>query len=290
MEEFKPARLWAVVAITSPFSEVVAQLVTGGVPPQLLWFRIAVLISVVAAGFIWSQWRDLRAFSLAYLYQLLAVALFGAVRESGKYQSLREDRGFVGSQGLLSVAFVVALVPAILWLIPRSASFYFRIGDLRAPVDLPGSPRKPLPWSVAAPLFAVISAVTTWAFVAFEGSSAGASALMAAFAVLFAAINAFGEEFLNRTLLVPTVQKNFGSMHALLVSAFIFGIGHWNGLPAGPLGVAMTFILGFVAAKAMVDTKGIFWPWIMHWIPDCVLFYYWGIGSVAHATIGSGHL
>ena len=42
-----------------------------------------------------------------------------------------------------------------------------------------------------------------------------------------------------------------------------------------------------MAGKAMVDTKGMFWSWFMHVLPDCVLIYYWSVGSVAHATIGN---
>ena len=44
--------------------------------------------------------------------------------------------------------------------------------------------------------------------------------------------------------MVGAVQPNFGARHAILVSAFTFGIGHWNGLPAGAAGVLMTFALG----------------------------------------------
>jgi membrane protease YdiL (CAAX protease family) len=109
---------------------------------------------------------------------------------------------------------------------------------------------------------------------------------MVPWAVLFAAINAFGEEFLYRNALVPAVQANFGTQQALVVSAAIFGIGHWNGLPAGPVGVLMTVVLGYITGKAMVETKGTFWPWFMHTLPDCVIFYYWGIGAVAHRTVG----
>ena len=105
---------------------------------------------------------------------------------------------------------------------------------------------------------------------------------MTAWAVLFAAVNAFGEEFVNRSLFIGAVRTDFGTGHAVVVSAAIFGINHWNGLPGGATGVLMTLALALVAGRSMVDTKGSFWPWFMHALPDCVLFYYWGIGSVGH--------
>ena len=90
-------------------------------------------------------------------------------------------------------------------------------------------------------------------------------------------------------MLIGALGPGFGARQGGLVGAFIFGIGHWNGLPAGVLGVLMTFALGILTGAAMVQTRGMFCSWLIHFIPDCVLFYAWGIGSVAHATIGAGH-
>ena len=166
--------------------------------------------------------------------------------------------------------------------------FYFRIGKLDAPLETnwkrlgQGAPK----WSSLAPAFGLVSALCAWIFVSDQGLVVSKPWTMMPWAVLFAGINAFGEEFLYRNALVPAVQTDFSTQQALLVSATIFGIGHWNGLPAGSIGVAMTFVLGYITGKAMVDTKGMFWPWVMHMLPDCVLFYYWGIGAVAHRTFG----
>jgi len=118
----------------------------------------------------------------------------------------------------------------------------------------------PLRWSVVGPLFGVISALCAWIFASYGDLSVSKPWAMMPWAVLFAAINAFGEEFLYRNALVPAVQANFGTQQALVVSAAIFGIGHWNGLPAGPVGVLMTVVLGYITGKAMVETKGTFWP------------------------------
>jgi membrane protease YdiL (CAAX protease family) len=96
-------------------------------------------------------------------------------------------------------------------------------------------------------------------------------------------LNAFFEEFVSRIVLVGATLPVFGKTQAVLVSATIFAIGHWNGLPAG---VLMTFALGYVTAKALVETRGLLVPWVMHVVPDCVLFYSWGIGAVAHVTLG----
>ncbi len=84
------------------------------------------------------------------------------------------------------------------------------------------------------------------------------SFVMAPWAVVFGSLNAFTEEFLYRNALIPAIRPQFGTQHALVASAFIFGSGHWSGLPSGAIGVALTLVLGYIAGKAMVETKGTF--------------------------------
>jgi membrane protease YdiL (CAAX protease family) len=177
------------------------------------------------------------------------------------------------------------MIPALVWCSRRPEPFFLHVGSLSEPLH-PFRVR----WSVVAPIFSLVAALCAWVFVGFTGTAVSNSWQMVPVAVMLAAINAFEEEFLNRNLLVGAVRTNFGPVHAVAVGAFIFGLGHWNGLPAGILGVLMTLALGVVTGTAMVQTKGMFWSWFMHFLPDCVLFYYWGIGSVVHSTIGAAHL
>lgn len=282
--------LWALIAVASPTSEIACQVVAGAVPVWLIWFRIAVLVVVLAMAAYAKRLRILRPFCFAYLFQLMAVAALAAARGSSQYHSIVSRDGFIEGQLFLELVALVLIAPVVVWCLRRRDRFYLRIRELSDPVEpiWAGTDIVRLPWSWVAPVFAVGAALCAWAFVGFEGETVPKSWVMVPWAVLFAAGNAFLEEFVNRNVLAGSVQMDFGAQHAIVVSAFIFGIGHWNGLPAGAIGVLMTFVLGYVAAKAMVETKGMFWPWFMHALPDCVRFYYWGIGSVAHATIGSG--
>ena len=282
----KPAvALWVLVAAASPASEIVFNVAFGSVPFWLVWLRLAVLVVILGLTVFVELARFLRAFCLAYGFQLALMSLYALGRSSSLYYSLEARYGFTGAQSFSAVMVLVSVSPVVVWAFRRPDRFYFRIGNLRAPLA-----PTPVRWTLVAPLFALAAIVCVLVFLYFTGAVVSNVWTMAAWAVLFAAINAFGEEFINRNVLVPAVERDFGTAHALLVSAFVFGIGHWNGLPAGVLGVLMTFTLGLAAGKAMVDTKGTFWSWFMHFVPDCALFYYWGIGSVVHATIGSGHL
>jgi membrane protease YdiL (CAAX protease family) len=249
-----------------------------------LWARIAVLVLLVAAGTRFSALAPLHTFSLAYLLQLLGVAAVGITRNSTLYTRAAALH-FGWSELLLSSSLLLAMIPAYLWCSRRPQQFFLARGNLSA--GLSANSRGPR-WSSIAPAFALVSALCAWLFVHFTGAPGQHLWTMIPVAILLAAINAFQEEFLNRNLLVGAVQADFGPVHAIAVSAFIFGIGHWNGLPAGVIGVLMTLALGAATGLAMVQTKGLLWPWFMHFVPDCVLAYYWGIGSVAHATIGNG--
>jgi membrane protease YdiL (CAAX protease family) len=277
--------LWALILVSSPTSEIVFRVFLGAVPAWLIEARILVLIAMLAVTAYARFFKALRPFCIGYLLQLVVVVVAQQLARAVPVYRWIEARGFVQSELFLEGAVFVAGVPAILWCWPQRDRFFLRLGDLAAAV----TPLK-FRWRAAAPIFGVVSAICAWVFVRYTGAPVATPLAMVAGAILLAAVNALQEEFLNRNLLIGAVRPGFGAPQAVLVSAFIFGVGHWNGLPAGALGVLMTFALGAATGTAMIQTRGMFWSWFMHFVPDCVLFYYWGVGSVAHATIGSGRL
>jgi hypothetical protein len=67
---------------------------------------------------------------------------------------------------------------------------------------------------------------------------------------------------------------------ALLVTATYFGISHYYGVPYGILGCIMAFIPGWLMGKAMLETRGFFWAWMIHFSMDVVIFIFVAMGSV----------
>jgi hypothetical protein len=51
----------------------------------------------------------------------------------------------------------------------------------------------------------------------------------------------------------------------------LFGIPHFFGMPSGIIGVLMAGLLGFVLAKSMYETNGIFWAWLIHFVQDILI-------------------
>ena len=52
------------------------------------------------------------------------------------------------------------------------------------------------------------------------------------------------------------------------------------GIPYGVVGVAMAFALGWLLARSMVETRGLFWAWFIHFCQDVIIFSFLAIGSI----------
>ena len=91
--------------------------------------------------------------------------------------------------------------------------------------------------------------------------------------LLFSAVNAFTEEVYFRASLLSTLPGFIGKNQALLINAVFFGLNHWiYGSPPGVLGFLMTGFLAWTLGKSMLETKSLFWPWLIHFIPDVAVF------------------
>jgi len=93
-------------------------------------------------------------------------------------------------------------------------------------------------------------------------------------------MNSFYEEISYRAALLAPIHRILGKTHSALLAAAFFGIGHFYGVPYGLLGVAFTGFFGWILARSMLETKGLFWPWFIHMIADTVIFSFMAIGAV----------
>ena len=100
------------------------------------------------------------------------------------------------------------------------------------------------------------------------------------FILALAAMNAFSEEMTYRATLLAGLEPAIGARHALWIAALFFGIGHYFGVPYGVLGVVMASFLGWIAGKAMLETRGFFWAWFIHFVQDVLVFTFMAAGSI----------
>jgi membrane protease YdiL (CAAX protease family) len=93
-------------------------------------------------------------------------------------------------------------------------------------------------------------------------------------AILLAGLNAFAEETYYRAAMLSMLTGAVGRTQALLLSCVFFGLAHWlYGSPPGLVGFALTAFLAFLLGKSMLETRGMFWAWIMHFVPDVFIFF-----------------
>jgi hypothetical protein len=62
--------------------------------------------------------------------------------------------------------------------------------------------------------------------------------------------------------------------------AYAFGIGHFYGIPYGVIGVLMAGFLGWWLGKSMLETRGLWWAWFIHFVQDVWIFAFAVVGSI----------
>ncbi len=89
--------------------------------------------------------------------------------------------------------------------------------------------------------------------------------------VLFSLTNSFGEEMIFRLGIVSPLKGLLAPITIFWISAILFGIPHFAGMPNGIIGATLAGVLGFVLAKSMYETNGFFWAWLIHFLQDVVI-------------------
>jgi hypothetical protein len=92
------------------------------------------------------------------------------------------------------------------------------------------------------------------------------------FSIVFSLSNSFVEESITRLGVVVVLKGKLKERTIPLISALIFGIVHYWGNPGGIAGVIVAGFLGWFLAKSILETKGIFWAWLIHFVQDVIIF------------------
>ena len=133
-----------------------------------------------------------------------------------------------------------------------------------------------LSWRSATPLFAAIVAgpllVQLWYSVRPDPAAFDRAAAALPVAVLFAVVNAAGEEFRFRAAPLARLVPLLGPWHALLLTSVVFGVGHFYGHPSGPTGAALALVAGLFFGIPMLATRGFLASWLIHVIQDVLIF------------------
>lgn len=281
---------WVVTLLVGAAPAIVADRLVGTVPGWLLPVQLAVLLAVLLAGSRWPALRPLRRF--AVVMSAMLALLFVVPRLDLRWPVVRElfggtvfDTRMQAEQaGKLLVAAIMIGVLLLLGL--RRRDFFLAIGDLRAPI-------RPAPWlGFARPdpwwkfgliwSVGIASALAVAVYLAGPPSTGfGSVTGMLPSIVFYAAVNAFTEEMTYRAPMVATLEPAVGGDQAIRLSAVYFGIAHYFGTPGGFVGAALSVFMGWILGKAMIETRGLFWAWWIHFLSDVVIFTFLGVELAA---------
>lgn len=179
-----------------------------------------------------------------------------------------------------ALAWVVALpLTVITFSLHRKIAWrYFRldrIAGAMAPVRWlgigQGQDWKRQGWQIGL-VVALVTGVVV--FLQLERPSLSLHALLAVLplAGALAASNSLVEELIFRHSIVTFFDAHPWRLHAPLVSGLLFGIVHFFGVPGGIIGIFMAGFLGWLLAKSMQETGGLFWAWGIHFVLDVIIF------------------
>lgn len=257
----------------------------------IFWAKIGLLAVLLAVSYFWPNLRPLRKFIII----LIGIHAFEKIITWASFQPFWQawfgganqpfSNWMMGTQ-LERLAVSLLMIGLLFALGYRRKDFFLTPGNLKAPITPVrwlGFP-KPDPWTRFGGQFAVYITLGILAFLLIGNLPSGAALArllpMVPFVLLFAAMNAFNEEMTYRASLIPTLEGTLGPQTAVLIAASFFGIGHFYGVPYGIVGVLMSTFLGWFLGKAMVETRGFFWAWLIHFLQDVMIFSFLAMGSV----------
>jgi hypothetical protein len=275
---------WIAMLIVSDLPDILLTWLGALIPPWMYWAKIAFLVVFLGVTLLWNAIRPLWQYSLILLVLFLALKLTSLLRDTAWFQENFNFAGvpfFTGYAAIMLLDILVALaVIAALWLIKRDRKAFFLVnGQWDAPIEpvrwlgiKAGETWKTFGWIfTAAASLAVF--IPTIIVIAPSGETILKALPLFPAAVLFAAVNAFTEETYFRASLLSTLHTILGKTHTLLLTLVFFGLSHWLwGSPPGIVGFLMTGFLAWIMGKSMLETRGMRWPWLIHFFPDVVIF------------------
>lgn len=280
---------WAGVVVGSSLAEIIAHLTYHRTPTWLGCVQVALL---TVAGIVTLRTKGLRGVgrfllavaALRLCWYLLApnLADWSVVRRITSGADWGE-RLFIARSLPLAGALLMAFT-----LVGNGATrrtLFLRIGDLTAPaqpIRFLGLTRS-VRWTVFGPVLLIVFGIALPLFLYFtvrpDFRAAHRIVEFLPWIIATALLNAANEEFQFRCVLLAHLRSAVTAAEAVLMTAVLFGIGHYFGQPSGPIGVLMAGFAGWIWARSMVETGGAAWAFIIHMVQDVVIFSFLALAA-----------
>jgi hypothetical protein len=283
---------WIVVLLTSALPKVILQeIFAQTVTPDLqAILSLGVVCIALLATLIWPTLRRLRP-----LFALFGVLVGGQWLVYNRIDLLPFYRDWLVNPSFnvymlaeqsLNLIVSLLMVAALLLMKKKRQDFYLARGDLAAPVE----PIRWLGvkqgerWNKFGGWLTFFISLGTLAFLVIAGRPPLDIVLRALpflpAVLLAAALNALTEEVTYKASFLSVLESPVGPRQALYMVAAYFGLGHFYGVPYGVIGVLMAGFMGWILARSMQETRGLFWAWFIHFWQDVWIFSFLAIGSI----------
>jgi membrane protease YdiL (CAAX protease family) len=268
------------LALGSITPEIVlrAGLKSGGSDRTLLFFQIGGLVVLLALTWAWPTITPLRGFVWSLLAIQVGYQISFAVQGSQAWGSLAG--GIPGGAAFIAAEMLKTIPTAVLAFSLVGSDLGLRDvfvvpGDIHA-ISQPTLVTGLMSWTRLGPILAAVIALPLALYVGLTRGSDPAllrkAVALAPLILLGSALNAFNEEFTFRAVLLARLSPAVGPAQSLWLTAVRFGVGHWFGNPSGPIGAALATLVGWFWGKSILETRGLFWAWVIHAIQDVVIY------------------
>ena len=287
----------AVIVLTaSPVAIIFWRTLATNEPFWWPWVHFAALLALMSITFFNSALKPLRRF--AAIMVVIFFLGYGGGWDWGVIPLIRSNETWIlwmteAPKAVSEIALhLLRLTPALiilsfLFLSGRKRKDFFLVkGDFHVNVEesrLLGN-KKPGSWMKTALIFSIVFASVTFLFLigvyGFPVDSFVSNWFLVPVGLLVATMNAFNEEFTLRAAPLGELEPAIGKSKSLVATAAYFGLGHYYGVPSGVLGVLLSGFLGWFLGKSMIETKGFFVAWLVHFITDIPIFLFFITGGI----------
>ena len=267
--------------------EIFSQTVTADM--QLI-LSLGVILIAQLGSFVWQPLRGLRHLLILFLVLGLSQWLmFSRIDELPFIRSRLDNPSFnvyMLAEQSLKLIITLIVIATLLLMKKKRQDFYLAKGDIAAPV----APirwlgvRQGERWNRFGLWLTLFISLGTLAFLIIAGSPSLDIVIRVLpylpAILLAAALNAFNEEVTYKASFLSVLEGPVGARQALYMVAVYFGILHFYGVPYGVVGVLLATFLGWILARSMQETRGLFWAWFIHFWQDVWIFSFLALGSI----------
>lgn len=288
--------IWVTIFVASPLAIIPWRTFTAHEPFWWPWMHAIALFVLLALTLLHPALRSLRRYSA--IMAIIFLLGYGGGWDWGLIPFIRSSASWANwtatapkviyeiTLHLLRLTPAMTILAFLLITGRKRLDFYLIKGNIHASVGQSRlvSTKKPEPWIKVAMMFVAVFVTVTLVFLlgayGFPAAGFAQNWFLILVALLIAAMNGFNEEFTLRAAPLGELRPVVGASPALIATAAYFGLGHYYGVPNGVIGVLLSAFLGWLLGKSMLETRGFFVAWLVHFLTDIPIFVFFIVGGI----------